>query len=287
MEKMFQCPICHGEGRMVHKGTRDNNEIDVYRCRECGTRFLSVVDKDYDYENGFMYETNNMADLDIEARLHLLERDDQRRFEMVKSLCKDKNVLDFGCGFGGFIQRISTVTNGCCGVELGRDEREYLAKKGIACFKTIEECNRQFDIITLFHTFEHLSNPGMWLDKFSDFLVPNGKMVIEVPNADDILLSVYENEKFADFTYWSAHLFLYTVKSLSMIVEQSGKYDILSAGQVQRYTIANHLMWLAKGLPGGHDKWDNLDSIELNKAYAEKLRELQMSDTLFFILQRK
>lgn len=287
MEKMLQCPICCGGGYIVHRGTRDNNEIDVYRCQECGTRFLSVVNKDYDYENGFMYETNNMSDLDIEERLHLFERDDQRRFEMVKSFCENKNVLDFGCGFGGFMQRISTVANECCGVELGRNEREYLTGKGITCFKTIEECNRKFDIITLFHTFEHLSNPGMWLDKFSSFLVPNGKLIIEVPNADDILLSVYESEKFADFTYWSAHLFLYTVKSLSMIVEQSAKYNILSAGQVQRYTIANHLMWLAKGLPGGHDKWSNLDSIELNKAYVEKLKELQMSDTLFFILQRK
>lgn len=287
-KKITQCPICFGGGvKIVHKGTRDNSEIDVYRCPECGTRFLSVVNEDYDYENGFMYETNNMSDLDIETRLHLFEGDDQRRFEMVKLLCENRNVLDFGCGFGGFLQRISNVTSECCGVELGRNERDYLTGKGITCFKTIEEADRKFDIITLFHTFEHLSNPRMWLEKFCSYLEPGGKLIIEVPNADDILLSVYESEEFADFTYWSAHLFLYTVKSLSMIVEQSGKYDILSAGQLQRYTIANHLMWLAKGLPGGHDKWSNLDSKKLNEAYADKLKELQMSDTLFFVLQRK
>ena len=106
-------------------------------------------------------------------------------------------------------------------------------------------------------------------------------MIIEVPNADDALLSLYENNEFADFTYWSAHLFLYTIKSLSMIIEECGKYSIESVGQVQRYTFANHLMWLAKGLPGGHNKWDFLDSEELNMSYAKKLQELQMCDTLF------
>lgn len=127
----------------------------------------------------------------------------------------------------------------------------------------------------------------MWLDKFSEYLGPDGILIIEVPHADDILLSLYECEKFADFTYWSAHLFLYTIKGLSLLIEQCGKYTIESAGQIQRYTIANHLMWLAKGLPGGHDKWSYLDSEELNAAYAKKLQELQMCDTLFFILKLK
>lgn len=131
-----------------------------------------------------------------------------------------------------------------------------------------------------------LSGPREWLNRFSEYLVPGGYLIIEAPNADDILLSLYESSKFADFTYWSAHLFLYTMKSLTMIIEECGKYMIESAGQIQRYTLANHLMWLAKGLPGGHNKWSCLDGEELNKAYTKKLQELQMRDTLFFVLRR-
>ena len=125
------------------------------------------------------------------------------------------------------------------------------------------------------------------MDKFSKHLCKGGYLVIEVPNADDVLLSLYESEAFADFTYWSAHLFLYTVKSLSLIIEQSVKYEIADIRQVQRYTLANHLMWLAKGLPGGHNEWDYLDSKELNDAYADKLKSLNKCDTLFFILRKK
>lgn len=275
-----------GGGVFVHRGVRDNSDIDVYCCSECGVKYLSSINEQIDYENGFMYETNTLSELDIEERLRIFEPDDVRRFEKVKDICAGKKVLDFGCGFGGFLNRISNVAEYCCGVDLGRDERNYLNGKGIECFKTIEELSESFDVITLFHTFEHLTDPVMWLNKFSEYLNQGGRLIIEVPHADDILLSLYESDKFADFTYWSAHLFLYTEKSLSIVVEKSGKYLIESAGQIQRYSIANHLMWLAKGLPGGHNKWDYLDSAELNKAYCNKLQELKKCDTLFYILKR-
>lgn len=274
-------------GKLVHKGTRDNNAVNVYQCGECETKYLSCIDKNNDYENGFMYETNNLSNLDIDERLKLFKTDDIRRYEMVKDSCIGKKVLDFGCGFGGFLSYISRVTDVACGVDLGKNEREYLTNKGIRCFKTIDDSGQKFDIITLFHTFEHLAEPKVWLDKFSQYLNENGYLIIEVPNANDILLSLYANDKFANFTYWSAHLFLYTIKSLTMLIEECGKYNIISSGQVQRYPISNHLMWLAKGLPGGHNKWNYLDSKELKEAYARKLEELEMCDTLFFVLQLK
>lgn len=286
-EQLLECPICRGKSTLIHIGTRDNSAINVYRCHDCGTKFLNAVNSENDYENGYMYKENRLSDLDIEQRLQLFQRDDIRRFEMVGHICKGKSVLDFGCGFGGFLKQAARVTDSYCGVELGKEERDYLNNNGIRCHKTIEELQEKVDVLTLFHTFEHLSEPRMWLDRFSGYIVQGGYLIVEVPHADDILLSLYENGKFADFTYWSAHIFLYTMKSLSMIIEENGEFDIVSAGQVQRYTIANHLLWLAKGQPGGHEKWDFLDSRELNKAYEDKLRQMQMCDTLFYVLRRK
>ena len=287
-ERSLKCPICFGGGGvLLHKGTRDDSNVDVYRCSECGTKFLNTADRENDYENGFMYENDPLSELDITQRLQVFQEDDIRRFQMVKEICTGKKVLDFGCGFGGFLHYIAQAADSCCGVELGREERNYLNNKGIKCLRTIEETTEKYDVITLFHVFEHLSDPRKWLDNFSKYLIHGGYLIIEVPHADDALLSLYENDKFADFTYWSAHLFLYTVGSLSMLIEECGKYSIESAGQIQRYTLANHLMWLAKGVPGGHNKWDFLDSEELKISYEQKLRELQMCDTLFFILKRK
>lgn len=285
--KILKCPICGGGVCTIHKGTRDDAAIDVYSCNECGTKFLSELDKKNDYENGFMYETNGLSKQGIDERLCSCRDDDMRRFNMVKDICFGKSVLDFGCGFGGFLQNISQTAVSCKGVELGKTERQYLIGKGMTVYKNLDECSEKFDVITLFHVFEHLNTPKMWLEKYSDYLTEGGYLIIEVPNANDALLSLYESRQFADFTYWSAHLFLYTIKSLAMLIEEVGRYDIVSAGQVQRYSIANHLMWLAKEVPGGHKKWECLDSEELNEAYTDKLKKLQMCDTLFFVLRKK
>lgn len=287
IDKELSCPICNGLGNLIHKGTRDNRLIDVYKCQKCGTKFLSKLERKNDYENGFMYGSQDLNNINIQERLKVFRPDDMRRCEMVKEICCGKSILDFGCGFGGFLDCISKVSSSCMGIELGKTERNYLNKKGIKCLKTIEECKELFDVITLFHVFEHLSDPRVWLIKLSEYLKDGGYLVIEVPNANDILLSLYDCRSFADFTYWSAHLYLYTIQSLTILIEGSERYDIASADQVQRYSIANHLMWLAKNEEGGHNKWKFLESKELNEAYLKKLHELQMCDTLFFVLKKK
>ena len=126
---------------------------------------------------------------------------------MVENICRNKNVLACGCGYGGFLKYVSEIANSCKGVEFGKRERQHVNDTRIVCAKNIEEYNE--------------------------------------------------------------------------------KFDILLSGQVQRYSIANHLLWLAKGIPGGHDKWKFIDTMDLNNAYYEKLKELEMRATLFFILKKK
>lgn len=90
---------------------------------------------------------------------------------------------------------------------MGRNEREYVNSKGIVCHRSIEECEETYDVITMFYVLEHLQDPEGWLKKCGSNLTESGLLIIEVLHADDAFLSLYENEKFADFTYWSAHLF--------------------------------------------------------------------------------
>lgn len=286
-KRVEQCPICNNVGiKLIHKGTRDRKDVDVYECAECGTKFLSVLESG-DYANGFMHGTPSMTEEEIQHSLQSLAYDDQRRFEQMKACCSGKSVLDFGCGFGGFLERISEVAIDCCGVELGRNERDYMDSQGIQSVATIDELEQQYDVITLFHVFEHLDDPIYWLKKIRNCVKKTGRVFIEVPNASDALLSIYNSREFEDFTYWSAHLYLYTSKSLEKVINDSEEFDIVEKGQIQRYPLSNHLMWLAKGEPGGQNKWDMLNSDELNEAYANKLRELGVCDTLFFEIKPK
>lgn len=283
------CDVCGGNGELIHKGVRDREDVDVYKCLKCETKFLvSSNTLKNDYESGFMYsETHTLSPLSIEERLKEFEPDDVRRYNMVKEMCINKKVLDFGCGFGGFLSKIKNAAKTAVGVELSEVERNYLNERGIMCERALDDVEGKFDVITLFHVFEHLQNPQEWLLKFNEKLSPGGKLVIEVPNANDVLLSRYENEKFADFTYWSAHLVLYTTESLESLIKRVGGFEIVNSTQLQRYSIGNHLYWLAKGKPGGHKIWEDVESDALNTAYGERLRELKMCDTIFMVLESK
>lgn len=84
-----------------------------------------------------------------------------------------------------------------------------------------------------------------------------------------------------DFTYWSEHVFLYNSSTLERIINRNG-FTTKSNTQLQRYPLANHLYWLSEGKPGGHIKWDSFRGKHLEEAYASKLVELGIADTLWY-----
>ena len=134
------------------------------------------------------------------------------------------------------------------------------------------------DIVIAFEKLEAL--------RYAHYLKKDGLLFIEVPNGNDALLSLYESSEFADFTYWSAHLYLYNKESLTALINADGNFIIEDAGQVQRYPLSNHLYWLAAKKPGGHKRWDFLNSQSLNAEYKKVLEKNNLCDTLFFRLKK-
>ena len=104
-------------------------------------------------------------------------------------------------------------------------------------------------------------------------------MVIEVPSANDALLTFYDSDAFQRFTYWSQHLYLFTPSTLSKVLENAG-LRVSAIQQYQRYPLSNHLYWLSNLSPGGHEKWSFLDNSALHEAYSQTLAQIGKCDTL-------
>jgi hypothetical protein len=104
-------------------------------------------------------------------------------------------------------------------------------------------------------------------------------LIIEVPNADDVLLTLYKNKAFSCFTYWSPHLYLYTTSTLRMLAKKVGLHTE-AIQQEQRYPLSNHLYWLAEGKPGGHIQWNFLNNPVLETAYKHTLASVGKCDTI-------
>jgi 2-polyprenyl-3-methyl-5-hydroxy-6-metoxy-1,4-benzoquinol methylase len=219
--------------------------------------------------------------IDIQSWIRETEIDDERRLHFLHRLLSNHSLLDFGCGTGNFLLKAQNFASEVCGIEPEQRLTDYFKDVHLKVYNSMAEIplHKKFDIITLFHVLEHLQNPKKTLTGLRKYLQDDGQIIIEVPNADDALLTLYECEPFSNFTYWSCHLFLFNVKTLEMLASQTG-LKINYIKQIQRYSLANHLFWLSKGRPGGHKTWNFLDSAELQKAYEEKLADIGKCDTI-------
>ena len=214
------------------------------------------------------------------------EGDLYRRYEALKETCRDKRVLEFGCGNGGFLRRIKEVAADVTGIELMDEARKRISLEGIKTFKTLSETQEKHDVICMFMVIEHLNNPDDILSKIYDVLVPGGMLIVETVNSDDALISKYSCKNFMDFTYWSEHVILFNSITLETLIKRNGFITNWNT-QIQRYSLANHLYWLAHGKPGGHMKWTEFNEKELNDAYEKKLVSLGIADTLWYIGTKK
>ena len=142
-----------------------------------------------------------------------------------------------------------------------------------------------FDVITLFHVFEHLLEPLDALRVIHSKMVGGGRLVIEVPHANDFLITSLNLDAFKAFTFWSEHLILHTRESLEILLREAGFLDVCETAH-QRYPLANHLYWLAEGKLGGHKEWPFLVNTELDSAYQSKLAQLDNTDTLIVAARR-
>lgn len=102
-------------------------------------------------------------------------------------LKKDDYILDVGCRNGAFLEILRN--NGFAkilGIDLCPEAVEETLLKGIDCLKyDIQEDNifdaETFDVITMFHTLEHVSDPLLTAKQVHKILKKGGILFIEVP----------------------------------------------------------------------------------------------------------
>jgi 2-polyprenyl-3-methyl-5-hydroxy-6-metoxy-1,4-benzoquinol methylase len=267
--------------------TRDK-KISVYKDLKSGVIFLEKYITDTKYYEAVKYKDDTRKIIEKSKRKTVLIKtfkgniestileDDKRRFFQFKKILKNKKILDFGCGWGGFLKCI-TEAKLLTGIELREECINYIKKniKKIKITNNINNLNDKYHIITLFHVLEHIPYQIETLKKIKKKLSKNGKIIIEVPSAQDFLLSLNEFKK---FTFWSEHLILHTEKSLRIILQKSG-FKKIQIKYYQRYNFSNHLGWFIKKIPGGHNFYKHITDKKINREYLNFLLRKKVTDT--------
>lgn len=282
----MKCYLCKSENHNYVEGfVRDKPQIKILKCRDCGLVFLESQDhvREGFYEDGGMEKSDASASV-IETMDYV---DTEKRFKEFYLMLTNKRILDFGCGRGSFLMKLKkeNITPYLYAVEPNKHYGNRL-KEHITVYEEIGQIpDESIDFITFFHVLEHLSDPIEVLKKLYDKLQKGGNIIVETPNADDALLNLYGSKAFSNFTYWSCHLYLFNNRTLRDLLGRAlFKTEYLR--QYQRYTLANHLFWLAKGKPGGHIVWGFLDDDLLQKHYEKKLSQIGQCDTIIALAKK-
>jgi SAM-dependent methyltransferase len=142
----------------------------------------------------------------------------------------------------------------------------------------------KFDLIVHFFVLEHIRDPFDFFKETYAMLKPGGRIIAEVPCANDPLTSMYTIPEFEKF-YWSiAHHYYYNPESISYILEKLGyEYELIPE---QRYDLSNHMTWMMEGKPGGQGKYDQIFSRQLNEKYMDDLKSKWVCDTMVVVIDK-
>jgi SAM-dependent methyltransferase len=142
------------------------------------------------------------------------------RLRMLAPLAPAARVLDAGSGSGEWLFLLQSLGHSVTGIEADTAYGEYArVTYGVPVLSTgLFEADlppSSFDLITAFHVLEHLPNPAGALRRLLAWLVPGGRLLVEVPNIN----SPHQNPA-GRFHY--AHVLGFTPESLSYAATLAG-----------------------------------------------------------------
>src|SRR5262249_7099629 len=102
-----------------------------------------------------------------------------------------RRLLDFGCGGGSFLQRIDRLGSSVAGLDISPVAIKRLQSKlglhallGSLPHPELEAGS--FDVVTMWHSLEHVHDPLGVLRAAHRLLAPGGRLLVAAPNIDSL-----------------------------------------------------------------------------------------------------
>lgn len=199
-------------------------KYNIHKCKTCDLVLnLSDLKSNYDYEDYYDEDSGGRFNFFIELIVKAFRFGRALGIKIIDS--KAKSILDIGSGRGYMLYYLKNLGfKTTIGTQISLPARKFSQEKlGLDVRgKDMLEINfeEKFDIISMYHVFEHIKDPEKYIERISDLLNTNGKLVLQVPNFDS-----WTNRISHD--YWLAldpehHLYNYTYYYLKPLLEKNG-----------------------------------------------------------------
>lgn len=222
------CRLCGSKNFYLYYTLGNDQQFRYYRCREC-----DLVN--YDLEGGLDQEQYAEEFIDPADGNHIINIHQDDTYDFLKKNIHSKGrIFEIGCGNGRVLYLAREDGWEVKGLELS----EFLAEKvterlnmeiEVANFLELNpDPNDKHDLIILRHVLEHLIDPLIAMDKISNLLKPEGKVLMEFPNIQGIDLRVKRllskmgrRKKFAE-DFVPGHVNEYSKRSYKNLLTKTG-----------------------------------------------------------------
>ena len=123
----------------------------------------------------------------------------RKKIKKILNMLNDKgSLLDYGCGTGDFLLKAKNAGLSVAGIEPHQKAREAATiKTGVKVFSSKESAetnSNKYDIITLWHSLEHVLDLEQSVVFLKTKLNPEGKIVVAAPNHNSFDAKYYRDK---------------------------------------------------------------------------------------------
>lgn len=222
------CPLCGGSHLEYHLTAADHlvtqQQFDIIRCADC--KFMFTQDAPTFQSIGTYYESPryqpHYEDGGIMGHVYALARAMmlRRKANLIHRYVEQAGaLLDIGAGRGHFMSQMRRRGWSVTGCEQSRSARQYASSNfGLSLAGNVMEADfddGSFDVITLWHSMEHIHDlNGLW-QLLSRWLAEEGLLLLALPNAESADSRYYGS----DWAAWDVprHLWHLSPESLSSL----------------------------------------------------------------------
>jgi 2-polyprenyl-3-methyl-5-hydroxy-6-metoxy-1,4-benzoquinol methylase len=281
MEVLKSCPVCGSQKFDPFISGKDffltGESFSIVKCRDCGFRFTNPRPKAEDlgkYYESSEYISHSDSRKGLFASVYQVVRKYtlSRKLSLISRYQPKGKILDIGCATGQFLNHM--VENGWKATGIEPDEKtrsRAISEYGLEVFPE-EQLNildkSSFDVITMWHVLEHVSDLNNRMEQLRTILKPQGTLIIAVPNCDS-----YDAKKYGEF--WAGydlprHLYHFTKSDVKLLLEKHGftivnilpmKFDAFYVSLLSEKHMSGKMRWLPAFWNGF---WSNMKSGQKN-----------------------
>ena len=236
---LSSCPFCKSSKLENFLNVTDyflsKEEFSIYSCVDCGLKFTNPRPMDAnlsDYYQSEKYYSHSKKKNGLVPWLYqIIKRKNIRtKYQQIVPAKKTGKILDIGCGTGDFLLYCKEKSWKIYGIEPDKGARRIaealLQQEIFSANETNQWDDSTFDIITMWHVLEHVSDLNMQFIELQRLIKKGGKLVLALPNFQSYD-SVYYNEHWAAWDV-PRHLYHFNKQMISRTASKYG-FELLES----------------------------------------------------------